>query len=476
MTRWLPQSLFGRLFSALLAVITITLLIVVALIVRERRDLAMRGSIEWSAARTIAETSASLGAMERAARVSAVQQLKSELALIERPSPPPRAREAEQEFLEQIRKQLGRAYRVSLAPARRPVQEVIDLGGKVAEQRRQAGLRPPGPPPGGGGPRRPPGPPRMLDVSVVLPDGEEVVFRTPAPQPAPQLPQQIFLQLGLLTLLLGGVLYVMTRSITQPLSDLARAAETMGRGADVPPLPEVGALELRNATHAFNVMRERLHRYLDSRTRVLAAMSHDLRTPLTRLKLRAESVGNEDLRTRITADLDEMAAMVNAALAMFRGMNDEEPLEAVDIDALLRGLQADCAEMDQSVAIVSHAPKPIMGKPRALKRCLSNLLHNAITYGGDVKITVEDGRDLIVRIRDAGPGIPEGDLERVFEPFFRLESSRNRDTGGSGLGLSIARDIAQSHGGSLTLRNLPAGGLEAELRLPREKKQAKQGK
>jgi signal transduction histidine kinase len=304
-------------------------------------------------------------------------------------------------------------------------------------------------------------------LEVVLPDGREIAFRMPAPRPGPQLTMRIFINFGVLTLILGIVLYAMTRTITRPLGKLAEAADAFGRGTRVEPLPEQGGRELRAATRAFNTMQERLRRYLDSRTSVLAAMSHDMRTPLTRLRLRVESIDDEQLRARCTADLDEMNDMIRGALAVFRGLNDDEPATSIDMDALLRALRDEYRELGGHVTVTGHASQPYVGKALALKRCLGNLIQNAIQYGHEANVTVEDGAALTLRIRDRGPGIPAEALDRVFEPFFRLESSRSRDTGGTGLGLGIARNIAQAHGGRLTLHNLSGGGLEAELTLPR---------
>jgi signal transduction histidine kinase len=275
-------------------------------------------------------------------------------------------------------------------------------------------------------------------------------------------------ELGGLAVALTLVLYAMTRTITRPLGDLARAADEVGRGATTTPLKETGAREIRGATRAFNAMQERLRRYLDSRTQVLAAMSHDLRTPLTRLRLRVESIDDDQLRQRCIEDLDEMSNMVRGALGVFRGLNDEEAAVPVDINALAQELQRQHSELGADVTIVGSARSPYVAKPLALKRCLGNLVQNAIRHGVRASIHIEDGQQLILRVCDDGPGIPGDMLEKVFEPFFRLEHSRNRDTGGTGLGLSIARDIAQAHGGSLSLHNRQGGGLEARLVLPRE--------
>jgi signal transduction histidine kinase len=160
---------------------------------------------------------------------------------------------------------------------------------------------------------------------------------------------------------------------------------------------------------------------------------------------------------------------VREALSLFRGLDDGEPAAPIDVDALLAKIRTEFRDMGADVTVSGHALQPFVGKPQALKRCLTNLVANAVKFGTRADIVVEDGAELTIRVRDAGPGIPTEELERVFEPFYRLESSRNRDSGGTGLGLSIARDIAQAHGGTLTLANLPAGGLEAVLRLPRRR-------
>ena len=308
---------------------------------------------------------------------------------------------------------------------------------------------------------------RRYDVTVRLPDGDRIVYRVTRFAGGPPLPRNLFVNLTVLVLLLVAALYVAARNITRPLSDLARAADSVGRQVRPAQLEERGARELRDAARAFNTMQDRLRRYLDSRTSVLAAMSHDLKTPLTRLRLQVEALDDPAMQVRIGRELDEMEGMVREALALFRGLDDGEPAAPVDIDALLAKLRSEFTDMGAAVTVSGNASGPCVGKPQALRRCLTNLVANAIKFGTRADIVVQDGRELVILVRDAGPGIPESELERVFEPFYRLESSRNRDSGGSGLGLSIARDIAQSHGGSLTLHNLPGQGLEARLTLPR---------
>ncbi|HEY6642507.1 sensor histidine kinase [Povalibacter sp.] len=457
----LPQSLFGRLMAGLLAVVGVALLAVVALIVRERRDVALWTSTAWEAADNIASASSELTTLDPDERLARVEAYRAQRRPLEehRRQPPPRkeVQRIQQAFAAKIRAQLGPGYSVTVTNARGRWRDVIPLLGN---------LRPPADGPEGGGQPAFRSPDNWYDVTVKLPDGDDIVFRTRAPQPGAPLPKHIFFNLALLTLLLASVLYLMTRSVTRPLSELARAADAVGRGENQQ-LPERGAKELRDATRAFNTMQERLRRYLDSRTRVVAAMSHDLRTPLTRLRLRAEALDDDEARTRFVADIDEMSRMVTGALNMFKGLNDDEPAKQVIVDDLLAAIQTEFAELDAHFAIEGHSNAPILGKEQSLKRCLSNVLHNAVKYGSNVVVHVADGDDLVIAIRDDGPGIPADELERVFEPFYRVEASRNRDTGGTGLGLSIARDIVQAHGGSIQLHNRPDGGLEAIMTLPR---------
>jgi signal transduction histidine kinase len=310
---------------------------------------------------------------------------------------------------------------------------------------------------------------QRYDVTVRFTDGDTVIYRVTRMPGGAWLPRNLLVNLTLLLLLLVIVLYVAARNITRPLSDLARAVDSVGRHARPALLQERGARELRDAARAFNTMQDRLRRYLDSRTRVLAAMSHDLKTPLTRLRLQVETLDNPPMQERIGAELDEMESMVREALSLFRGLDDGEPAAPIDIDALLAQVRSEFTGMGAQVTVSGHASALLLGKGQALKRCLTNLIANAIKFGSRADILVEDGAELVVRVRDAGPGIPAEELERVFEPFYRIESSRNRDSGGTGLGLAIARDIAQAFGGTLTLTNLPERGLEATLRLPRRR-------
>ena len=196
-------------------------------------------------------------------------------------------------------------------------------------------------------------------------------------------------------------------------------------------------------------------------------MSHDLKTPITRMRLRAEMLEDENLREKFEKDLLEMQAMVTQTLDFMRGLSNREPEQLVDVMALLESLQSDNEAMGRKVTIAGRVTRPCSGAPQLLKRCIANLIDNAVLYGKQAEIQVEERPDqLTIRIRDHGPGMPDSEFETVFEPFYRLEGSRNRETGGTGLGLSIARNIARAHGGDVRLRNHENGGLEATLTLP----------
>jgi signal transduction histidine kinase len=322
---------------------------------------------------------------------------------------------------------------------------------------------------GAGGPGRMFAPGTIaLVTQVQLRDGAWVTFDTALPRESAGLPARLLLTLGMLLAVVLVLSSVAVRWLSRPLQTLADAAEALGKNIHRPPLPEDGPTEVQQAAQAFNTMQSRLVRYIEDRTQVLAAMSHDLKTPLTRMRLRAELMEDDDTRQRFEKDLAEMEAMVKDALAALRGLDGPAESVPVDMSALLESLQADNEEMGRAVAITGNAGAPLVGDPARLRRCLGNLIDNAVIYGGRAWVEVDDSpKQLTIRIHDDGPGIPEALLERVFDPFYRLEGSRSRDTGGSGLGLNIARNIARAAGGDVSLRNRPEGGLEALVVLPR---------
>jgi signal transduction histidine kinase len=305
-------------------------------------------------------------------------------------------------------------------------------------------------------------------VQVGLHDGNWVTFDSYLTPQDTDLPMRVALTLAVL---LGTVLVlslIAVRWVTRPLAALATAAEALGENIDRPPLAESGPLEVQRAARAFNTMQQRLARFIADRARVFTAMSHDLKTPITRMRLRTEMLEDETLRSKFESDLEQMEAMVTQTLDFMRDTSRREEVQRVDVMALLETLQTDYQDGGSTVSIDAGAAEPYPARPLALRRCISNLLDNAIRYGERAAITVkDDAHRLTITVRDAGPGIPETDLVQAFEPFFRGEASRSRETGGTGLGLGIARNIARAHGGDLVLRNHPAGGLEAILSLPR---------
>ena len=268
---------------------------------------------------------------------------------------------------------------------------------------------------------------------------------------------------------LTGLAVWVARGVTRPLGRFAKA--TARFGADVAaaePLDQEGPSEIREVACAFNTMQAQIRRLLDGRTHMLAAVSHDLRTPLTRLRLRTEFVEDDEERAKMLKDLDEMEAMIHAAIAYARGDGGGESPVPVDIVDLLEEVRMEMAEAGRRVGLEGPPRAPWEGRPLALKRALRNLVENAVNYGGhaDLRVVVTPF-DIIITVEDDGPGIPATEIEKVFMPFYRLERSRSRATGGVGLGLAVARAVIRDHGGDITLNNRPTGGLRQTVVLPR---------
>jgi signal transduction histidine kinase len=278
---------------------------------------------------------------------------------------------------------------------------------------------------------------------------------------------QYYASIGIMALALSFVAVVMARRIARPMQQLAQAAERLGRGEDIEPVPECGPADVRHTAEAFNRMRARLRSFIEDRTLMLAAIGHDLRTPITALRLHAEFVSDVQTRDKMFATLEEMQAMTEATLAFTREETSGEPTRTVDLAALLQSLCDDLVDLGWNVTIVGSDRTLYRCRAAALRRAVSNLIENAIRYGERARASLTRSGDwLEISVEDDGPGIPEADFERVFAPFVRLEDSRNRATGGVGLGLSIARNIIRGHGGDILLANRPSGGLHATIRLP----------
>ena len=288
----------------------------------------------------------------------------------------------------------------------------------------------------------------------------------------PARPRAMMLERGDIGALIAGLLtlaiaaWIASRLAAGPLNRLSIAAVALGEDLERPPLIEEGSREVREAAAAFNAMQTRLKAMLQDRTRVLAAIAHDLQTPLTRMRLRVEKVEDEALRERLIADVAATQALVREGLELARLEDAPEDWVRTDIDALVSALCEDAADAGQPVTYAGGSGQVISVRPQALHRCLSNLIDNAVKYAGQAEIGCETvaGRTRIL-IRDPGPGIPHDQLEAVFEPFLRLETSRSRDNGGTGLGLTIARRMADRTGATLTLANGAGGGLEATVTL-----------
>jgi signal transduction histidine kinase len=257
------------------------------------------------------------------------------------------------------------------------------------------------------------------------------------------------------------------RWLATPIAAFADAAERLGVDTTAPPLAERGPHELRIAIRAFNRMQDRLRRFVDDRTHMVAAMSHDLKTPLTRLRLRAEFVEDTEQQRKMLDDLDGMGAMIESTLAFARDHAQQEPRMLVDLGALVENVCENASDAGGEVSFSVPHGVDVMCRPIAITRAVANLVDNAVKYGGTARAELlrEPGR-VVIAIDDKGPGIPTPEQEKVFAPFYRLERSRNRDTGGVGLGLAVARTIAREHGGDITLANQANGGLHVRVELP----------
>jgi signal transduction histidine kinase len=278
---------------------------------------------------------------------------------------------------------------------------------------------------------------------------------------------QAYVSLAIMAGAISLIAWLTAHRIARPLRQLACAVERLGRGEEVAPLGESGPRDIRQTAEAFNRMQSRLRRFIEDRTRMLAALGHDLRTPITALRLRAEFVSDPGVRDKLLVTLDEMQAMAETALTFARQESAGEPTRTIDLTALLESMCEDLADLGCDISFANGERIPYRCRPEALRRAVRNLIQNAVRYGERARVALRRGGGAIeVVVDDDGPGIPAAEFERVFQPFVRLEGSRNRATGGVGLGLSIARTIARDHGGDITLANRPGGGLRATILLP----------
>jgi len=468
--RLLPRSLFSRLVLVLLGGLVVAQLLSFAVHMHERGELLSRASGRQAAQRIadIARFLDSLDAKERRAIVPVLSAPPLTISLDRAPIAAGDGEAGEGArgalFGGMLRRLLGDDFRAEVA--------VVEAPAEAPEPGTMRGFN--GPkmhgdwPPGKGIMHAVAQPGISFVAQVRLRDGTLVTFDARQPAQTHNWPLRLLLSLAVLLVAVVAVSLVAVRWATRPLNSLADAADELGGNINRPPMKEEGPTEVVRAARAFNTMQARLAGYIRDRTRVLAAMSHDLKTPITRLRLRAELLEDSQVRAKFTKDLDEMESMVGSTLDFLRGQESGEPVRPVDVMALLESLQSDLAEVGGAVKIEGAAGAPYPGRPQALKRCLANLLENAVKYGKSASVIVaDDDARLEIRIRDEGPGLPQAELEKVFEPFYRVEGSRSRETGGTGLGLTIAKSVVEAHGGRLTLANRDKGGLEAALTLPR---------
>jgi len=344
----------------------------------------------------------------------------------------------------------------------------------------QPGPRTGGPPPPGAGPGSPgsPGSPAPwrewvltgnFEIAVEVQPNKWLIVRGIDSQPIIDGPLALVFWLALSLIVIGAISWVAARRLVRPLRRLAESAENLGLHRDATPVPEAGPLEVRTIAQSLNRMSGRVSRFVEDRTRMVSAISHDLRTPLTRLRLRAELVEDDQTRQKILADIHQMEQIVGETLSWSREDAARGPRGPVDIAALLLGLSEDATDAGKNVRYEGPSHLVLECHAAAVRRALDNLVDNAVSYGGEAEVTLRELPGAIeIEVTDRGPGIPQDQLDRVFAPFVRLEESRNRDTGGAGLGLAIARDAIRAHGGDIRLENRTDGtGLRATVTLPK---------
>lgn len=308
----------------------------------------------------------------------------------------------------------------------------------------------------------------LLLASIPLRDGSWINFTAPIDPPEPFWSLRFVLSMAVMLIAVFALSAVVVQRMIDPLRAFAAAATRLGHDVRAPELAERGPREVRDAIRAFNQMQSRIRRFVEDRTEMLAAIAHDLGTPITRLRLRAEFVEDEELQTKMLSDLDDMERMVSSSLAFARQDFTEERRVTVDLRSLLERVCDDETDTGGEVTLdLPDEPVRLHCQPAAVRRALANLVDNAVKYGRRARVSLEAKQGLVsVLVDDDGSGIPAEYRDQAFRPFRRLEGSRNKDTGGTGLGLAVARTIARAHGGDIELRNRCDGGLRAELKLP----------
>lgn len=455
--RFLPRSLFGQIVLALVAGILVAQLAGTWLLLDDRSRFGDRLRREYAAQRIAGIISVldAAPAEERPRLVRALSVPPTRLTLDE----PWQASGAElgpeaSVFLQRVSRELERPLPLQVLSIRHVPRAERRPGRDMERQDRHV---------------RHDGPLVLLAVTQArLGDGTVVTFRHALPQPPSDWPLRLLGLLALLAIVVALLSGWAVRRLTRPLASLANAADGLARNLDQKPLDEKGPQEVARAARSFNAMQRSLKAYLETRAQALAGVSHDLRLPLTRLRLRLEQLPENDARAAMQRDIEEMDAMVGGTLDYLRAGADTEQAVKLNLVALLEGLAEDAEAAGAKVSLHGTAA-PLTARPQALRRCLANLIDNARRYGGgEVDVTLVDNASLVeIRIEDRGAGIPAEERERVFEPYVRLEASRARHTGGTGLGLAIARAVARAHGGEVALAGRAGGGTAAVVTLPR---------
>jgi signal transduction histidine kinase len=425
-----PRTLFARLMVILLVGLVLAQSLSYSLVMMERRSVADR---------------LMLGNLER--------DVASSVAMLDMLPPDQRAA-----WLERVRRE-NYSYRLDAGTPGEPprsalARKAVDTIAEALQGRKPvtASARPDG---------------NGFQVHLQLHDGSPLTIDV---QPRRSLVSPWLLaMLAAQLVLLVACAWLAVRVVTRPLSQLASAAENLGPDLKAQRVPETGPAEVAHAAAAFNAMQARIAGYLDERVQILAAISHDLQTPITRMRLRVDLMEASATQQKFHHDLREMEHLVREGVAYARTLQGGTETPArIDPDALIESLAGDYLDAGHAIAIEGQAGAPLLTRPQALRRILTNLIDNALKFGADVTLAIARHDDgwLQIAVQDRGPGIPEAELERVMQPYYRLETSRNRGTGGTGLGLAIAQQLTQALGGTLQLANREGGGLQATLRLP----------
>ncbi|MET3495499.1 ATP-binding protein [Variovorax boronicumulans] len=425
--RLVPRSLFARVTLIIVVGLAIAQLLTFAAI-RYERDMAMRELMMTGIERDIASSVAILDRLPAAERPDWLERLERRNyrfvlgGMAEGGDP---------------QSLLSRQFATAIAEAMRPFQIV-----KVGQVEKPA---------------------EGLQIQVRLTDGSSVVVH--ARRVGMPVSRWVMWLLAMQLLVLAVCAWFAVRLVTRPLADLAAAADHLGPDLQAQTLTEEGPTEVAHAARAFNAMQTRIGGYMAERVEILAAISHDLQTPITRMRLRTEMMDDAHDRTKFRQDLDEMNSLVREGVTYARTLHGAtEPPLRMDADALLESMVADYEDAGKIVRLEGRVGAPIVSRPNALRRIVMNLVDNALIFGSDVRLRVEAGHgQLAIAVIDNGPGIPPDELDAVLKPFYRVESSRNRSTGGTGLGLAIAHQLAMAMGAELKLQNCPEGGLEARL-------------